>query len=140
MPETDARRRWLGVLAKATTAELEAIRPETPLEILRAPEIGLVMVRGRAGATGKRFNLGEVTVTRCAVRAPDGTIGHGHVMGRDKKKARLVAEIDAALQRAADPLAVIAPLARAQHERRAATLRKAAATRVEFFTLVRGDE
>jgi alpha-D-ribose 1-methylphosphonate 5-triphosphate synthase subunit PhnG len=140
MTDIQSRRRWLSVLAKATTEELEAIRPEAGLELLRAPEIGLVMVRGRAGATGRRFNLGEVTVTRCAVRAADGTIGHGHVQGRDKRKARLVAELDAVLQTSPDPLAVIAPLARAQEARRAAVARKAAATRVEFFTLVRGDE
>jgi alpha-D-ribose 1-methylphosphonate 5-triphosphate synthase subunit PhnG len=101
------------------------------------------MLRGRMGGTGARFNLGEMTVTRCAVRLADGTIGHGYVQGRDREKALLVARLDALLQtdgyRERLLAELIGPLMTAQSEARAEAARKAAATRVEFFTLVRGD-
>src|SRR5919109_46754 len=117
-------------------------KEQPALTLLRQPETGLVMARGRAGGTGQRFNLGEITVTRCAVQSADGHVGHGYVAGRDKRKAELVASFDALLQaparRAALLSQVIEPLAAAQAAARATTARKAAATRVEFFTLVRG--
>ena len=113
------------------------------LVLLRQAEIGLVMARGRAGGTGQRFNLGEITVTRCAVRSADGHVGHGYVAGRDKRKAELVASFDALLQaperRAALLARVVEPLAAVQASQRASQARKAAATRVDFFTLVRGE-
>jgi alpha-D-ribose 1-methylphosphonate 5-triphosphate synthase subunit PhnG len=144
--EQEQRRRWLAVLARAATEQLEARWAETrqpALTLLRQPETGLVMARGRAGGSGQRFNLGEITVTRCAVRSADGHIGHGYVAGRDKRKAELVASFDALLQAESTCKAllerVVEPLAAIQAEARAATARKAAATRVEFFTLVRGD-
>jgi alpha-D-ribose 1-methylphosphonate 5-triphosphate synthase subunit PhnG len=141
-----ARRRWLAVLARAETEQLEAHWAETghpTVSVLRQPETGLVMARGRAGGTGQRFNLGEITVTRCAVLSADGHIGHGYVAGRDKRKAELVARFDALLQdparRAALLERIVAPLAAAQAAVAAAKARRAAATRVEFFTMVRGD-
>jgi alpha-D-ribose 1-methylphosphonate 5-triphosphate synthase subunit PhnG len=144
--ETTQRQRWLAVLARAATDQLEACWAATDhpaCTLLRQPEFGLVMARGRAGGSGQRFNLGEITVTRCVVRSVDGHIGHGYVAGRDRRKAELVARFDALLQaperRAALLARVVEPLAPAQAEARAAQARKAAATRVEFFTLVRGD-
>jgi alpha-D-ribose 1-methylphosphonate 5-triphosphate synthase subunit PhnG len=140
------RQHWLAVLAKAGTEQLEACWAATappPITLLRQPETGLVMARGRAGGTGQRFNLGEITVTRCAVRSAEGHIGHGYVAGRDKRRAELVASFDALLQEPARRQEllqrVIEPLASTQAAVRAATARKAAATRVEFFTMVRGD-
>jgi alpha-D-ribose 1-methylphosphonate 5-triphosphate synthase subunit PhnG len=145
-PEQTLRRRWLAVLARAATDRLEACWAETEqpaITLLRQPETGLVMARGRAGGTGQRFNLGEITVTRCAVQSADGQLGHGYVAGRDKRKAELVASFDALLQaesrRAALLERVVEPLAAAQAAAKAAKARKAAATRVEFFTLVRGE-
>jgi alpha-D-ribose 1-methylphosphonate 5-triphosphate synthase subunit PhnG len=144
--DEEPRRRWLAVLARAATDQLERCWAEAgqpTLTLLRQPETGLVMARGRAGGTGQRFNLGEVTVTRCAVQSPDGHIGHGYVAGRDKRKAELVASFDALLQapeRRSTLLAcLVEPLAAAQAEAQATTARKAAATRVEFFTMVRGE-
>lgn len=144
---TAARQRWMGVLARADAARLERLWAEhggdARLEPVRPPEIGLVMVRGRAGGTGERFNLGEMTVTRAAVRSPDGRLGHGYVKGRAKRHAELAASFDALLQddgrRAALMAAVIEPLAEAEAQRRHALAAKAAATKVEFFTMVRGD-
>ena len=137
------RRAWMGVLARAAAAEIEAhlahLPPLPTHRLLRGPETGLVMLRGRQGGDGAPFNLGEMTVTRCTVRLEDGTLGHAYVAGRDARQAELAALLDAALQRPALHPAlmaqVIAPLAAAQAERRALTARKAAATRVAFATM-----
>lgn len=145
--DTAARQRWMGVLARADTERLERLWTEhggeARLEPVRPAEIGLVMVRGRAGGTGERFNLGEMTVTRAAVRTPDGRIGHGYVKGRAKRHAELAAAFDALLQddarREALMTAVIEPLAEAEQRRRHALAAKAAATKVDFFTMVRGE-
>lgn len=142
-PEQEARRRWMGVLARADAAAIEARLAEAPAlpphDLLRAPETGLVMVRGRAGGDGAPFNLGEMTVTRCAVRTADGRMGLAYVAGRDRRQAELAALLDAALQdparRAALLASVIEPLAAAQTEAAARDARRAAATRVEFFTM-----
>ena len=149
MTSSDAARRgWMSVLALASTEELETVwdrlvaRPGH--HVLRAPEIGLAMVRGRAGGTGMRFNLGEITVTRCSVELTDGTVGHAYVSGRRRRHAELAAVLDAMLQQPDRfpglEAELIAPLARAQAERRRAVVARSAPTRVEFFTMVRGDD
>jgi len=137
----------MGVLARAPRDELERLwgthGAASEFALLRPTETGLVMVRGRAGGTGQRFNVGEMTVTRAAVRSAGGRVGHAYVRGRDKRHADLAARFDALLQ---DPARrerllaeVIAPLAARETERRARLAAKAAATRVDFFTMVRGD-
>ncbi|WP_342358871.1 phosphonate C-P lyase system protein PhnG [Terrarubrum flagellatum] len=144
---TDERKSWMGVLARAKRDELEAAWASLPSRpahsIMRAPEIGLVMVRARAGGSGNPFNLGEMTVTRCALKLAGGAVGFGYVQGRDKRRAELAAAFDGLLQDDSRRLEllkdVIAPLAAAQAARRDERSRKAASTKVEFFTLVRGD-
>ena len=139
----EARKRWMGVLARAGAVEIAArlgSAPPLPAHArLRGPETGLVMVRGRAGGDGAPFNLGEMTVTRCAVRMEDGTVGHAYRAGRDARAAELSAALDAALQdparRDALLVAVVDPLAAAQEAARETVARKAAATRVQFFTM-----
>ena len=147
MPNPDripARPEAMGLLARANPARLAELAPDLPPHsLLRAPEIGAVMVRGRQGGTGAPFNLGEVTVTRCAVRLDCGAVGHAWVQGRDKDHARRAAVLDALLQTdgaAAIAAAILAPLAADEAARRAAAARKAGATRVEFFTMVRGED
>ncbi len=142
-----ARKAWMGVLAKAPAAQLSALwRPYDAAfdyAILRAPEVGGVMVRGRAGAVGAPFNLGEMTVTRCSVRMAGGAVGHGYVQGRDKAKAVQAAVIDALMQTDAAPqieAAIVTPLRDAMAETRAKRAAKAAATKVDFFTMVRGED
>lgn len=109
---------------------------------LRAPEIGTVMVRGRAGAVGAPFNLGEITVTRASVQLASGVVGHGYVQGRSKTLALRVALIDALAEdgQGADiEASFIEPLERDRGGKRAARDKKAAKTKVEFFTMVRGE-
>ncbi|MDO8884638.1 phosphonate C-P lyase system protein PhnG [Pseudotabrizicola sp.] len=138
------RQIWMSVIAKANPARLEELMPDLPpLTCLRPPEVGAVMVQGRIGATGAPFNLGEMTVTRCSVRLSDGTVGHGYAQGRDKPHALRAAVLDALMQtdqaaqvrtRILDVLTAKAELARALRAE------KAAATKVDFFTMVRGED
>lgn len=142
-PRTE-RQDWMSLLAKAPPARLAELMPALPPHaFLRAPEIGAVMVQGRAGGTGAAFHLGEMTVTRCALRLACGTVGHAWVQGRDKAHATRAAAIDALMQTGAAAtlragiLDVLRAEARAARHRRAD---RAAATKVDFFTLVRGED
>ena len=143
--EPSDRQNWMGLLARAKAAHLATLLPD-PLpdhSLLRAPEIGAVMVRGRAGATGAPFNLGEMTVTRCSLRLASGAVGHAVVQGRDRAHARQAAVVDALMQTeaaAAIRAGVLAPLAEAEAAARLTRAEKAAATKVEFFTMVRGED
>lgn len=142
--EQNMRRRRLGVLAKARLEELEQIvgglGTKPAYELLRRPETGLAMVQGRAGGTGARFNLGEVTVTRAAVRLASGTTGFGYVAGRNQRHAELVALIDAMAEDGVlDANRSVEALAEAQANGRRLEAARAAKTKVEFFTMVRGE-
>ncbi len=143
-----ARRDWMGVLARASLEALEGwFRRSSDAGALpgrvwlRRPETGLVMLRGRIGGGGERFNVGEMTVTRCALRIESGEAGIAYVGGRSHRKAEIAALADAMLQSPTWQDAVrarlIEPL-RAQHAAaRERVQRKAQATRVEFFTVAR---
>lgn len=140
------RKAWMGVLAKAPEGRVAAlldatgVRPE--FTWLRAPEIGSVMVRGRAGATGSPFNLGEMTVTRCALTLATGEVGHAYIKGRRKADAEAAALVDALMQTdRADALRrdILTPLDREYATARKNRAAKAAATKVDFFTMARGN-
>jgi alpha-D-ribose 1-methylphosphonate 5-triphosphate synthase subunit PhnG len=145
---TAARRGAMAVLAQARAEEIEqglrALLDPVDYVELRAPETGLVMLRGRIGGDGAAFNLGEASVTCAAVQIASGEVGIAYILGRDQKKARLSAVCDALWQskeyRDAVERRVLTPIRRridAEHEHvRAQT----AATRVDFFTLVRGED
>jgi alpha-D-ribose 1-methylphosphonate 5-triphosphate synthase subunit PhnG len=150
--DTAARQRWLAVLAKASLSRLEAaweaLDDKPAFRLLRRGETGLVMVRGRISGTGQPFNFGEMTMTRAAVQLLDtaGAVNHtgfGHVAGRSSRKAELVALFDALLQ---DPARhevlverVIEPLAAEQAAAKAAQVARVMASKVDFFTMVRGE-
>ena len=143
-----ARKRAADLLAKALPEELDAawalVDPKPEARALRGPETGLVMVRGRIGGGGAPFNLGEATVSRATVRLENGTVGHGHTLGTDREKARLAAIFDALWQDAAVQTMIEAELLAPVEARIAAEDRKraeeTAATRVDFFTMVRGED
>ncbi len=145
-PGRSARQHWLAVLAHAPRELLErhaAGLPEREFARLRAPEIGLTMVRARIGNVGDRFNVGDATVTRCVVRhrGDDGRLaaGVGYVLGRDEARAEWIARLDALLQQPAhhDTLMreVVAPLEQATAKRRTAQAALTAGSRVSFDTL-----
>jgi len=142
------RRAAMAVLAKASAADiargLAHVGNDVAFIDARPAEIGLVMLRGRIGGGGAPFNIGEATVTRAAVRLASGETGFGYVLGRDREKARLAAlcdalsQVDAKRQPVEDH--IIAPLRKQQQENRALARAQTAATRVDFFTLVRGED
>lgn len=141
----ERRQRWLSILAKAPADRLEALwqglAPAPSYSVLRRPEIGLVMVQGRISGSGAPFAAGEMTVTRAAVRLASGQLGIGYVGGRKPRQAELVAAIDAMgqmqewQQRIEDE--VVAPLTSEAEARRRLRASKAAATKVDFFTVAR---
>ena len=146
-PEKTARQGWMSLLAKASPARLEqlanGVADWPAFDWLRTPEVGGVMVRGRMGGTGAPFNLGEMTVTRCALRIASGEVGHGYVQGRDKAHAERAALIDALMQtgRAGElSTCVLEPLAAEAKAHGTARAKKAGATKVDFFTMVRGED
>lgn len=146
-PENGARRDWLGCLARAPegrAAQLLASAGLAPeFEYLRPPEIGSVMLRGRMGGSGGPFNLGEMTVTRCSLKLATGEVGHGYVQGRRRDDAQAAALVDALMQTgmaAEIRHKVLDPLSTDEQTRRAARAGKAAQTKVEFFTMVRGED
>ncbi len=91
------------------------------------------------------FSLGEMTVPRCALalNARPEIVGHAYVQGRSSEKAEAAALADAMLQTEdlaeAVRVAVLAPLEQEEQERRARLRRKAGASKVDFFTMVRGE-
>jgi alpha-D-ribose 1-methylphosphonate 5-triphosphate synthase subunit PhnG len=109
---------------------------------LRTPEIGSIMAQGRMGVTGDKFNIGEVTITRCSLKLNCGTIGHSYVQGRSKKKAEISALCDALMQTKMSKEInknIIIPLEKIKKDNKDKILSKAEATKVDFFTLVRGE-
>lgn len=142
-----ARQGWMSLLAKAAPARLAELAREIAdwpdFTWLRPPELGGVMVRGRAGGTGAPFNLGEMTVTRCALRTTCGAVGHAYVQGRDKDHACRAALVDALMQTDRATMVrevILQPLQAEAAQARADRAAKAAATKVDFFTMVRGED
>ena len=143
----ESRRAAMALLAQARTSEiaqgLKAVAPSLRYVELRPVATGLVMLRGRIGGDGAAFNLGEATVTRAAVRISSGEVGFSYVLGRDCDKARLAALCDALWQNPSlrEPMQrhVLGPIMARQENERARQRAQTAATRVDFFTLVRGE-
>jgi alpha-D-ribose 1-methylphosphonate 5-triphosphate synthase subunit PhnG len=146
--EQTTRQEWMAALALAPEARLQeawnGLDAQPQYKVVRGPETGLVMVRARTGNSGERFNLGEMTVTRCTVNVDEGIMGHAFIGGLSHEHARLAAVFDALLQlpeRREDlRRTLISPL---QQERQAyLTSRRdeVRPSRVDFFTLVRGEE
>ena len=143
------RQALMALLAEATKDEICQILSDIRADALaaaavdlRRPESGLVMLRGRAGGDGRAFNLGEATVTRAAIRLPDGRTGFAYQLGRDSEKARISAILDALCQ--GDEHAAVERAAAPVRQRIAAEAeieaRRVAATKVDFFTMVRGED
>ncbi|VIO70699.1 Alpha-D-ribose 1-methylphosphonate 5-triphosphate synthase subunit PhnG [Bradyrhizobium ivorense] len=140
------RKAAMAVLAHSAAAAIAGHLADVAVpahENLREPENGLVMLRGRIGGDGAPFNLGEATVSRAAVRLATGEVGFGYTLGRDAEKARMIALCDALVQ-SADcagevEAKVIAPLRAAMIAKRDRKAEETAATRVDFYTMVRGE-
>lgn len=134
---------------QATAAELrsafEQFREMYPSRDVRSPETGLVMLRGRIGGDGAAFNVGEATVTRAVVQLQTGELGYSYMLGRSPERARMAAMLDAVSQTseaAHDQIvrALLNPVAERVAAEARAQDEKTAATRVDFFTLARGED
>lgn len=142
------RQSWMALLARAPQHLLDhalSSHIDTQPQWLRRPETGLMMVQGRVGGTGERFNLGEITVTRCALRlnlaSSDAPVGVSYVLGRNHRQAQLAAVADALLQ---DPdkhqeleASLLAPLRAHLQQQQADRHARAQTTKVDFLTVAR---
>lgn len=145
MPDNQAdRKRWMATLARTSADQLQSLleqhAPSVDYQVPRPPETGLCMVRGRMGGNGRPFNLGEMTLTRCVVQLEDDTTGIAYITGRDHAQAELAALADAMLQNGHLPLETLEPLDQPQREQRERRSEAVATTKVDFFTLVRGED
>ena len=142
----EKRKSWMSLLATSSQSDLLNLWEQKKIKVnyvwLRTPEIGSIMAQGRMGVTGDKFNIGEVTITRCSLKLNCGTIGHSYVQGRSKKKAEISALCDALMQTKMSKEInknIIIPLEKIKKDNKDKILSKAEATKVDFFTLVRGE-
>lgn len=148
--DTALRQRAARAFAGASTAELAehwAMWPQAPVvEYLRGPETGLVMVQGRIGGSGDRFNLGEATLVRATALLRGGdlaaeVVGTSYLLGSDPERAGLSAVFDALLgdpgQRLHVVERVIEPLEQKTTTNDEQERAEARATTVNFFTVAR---
>lgn len=146
------RQTWIAIVAKASLTQLEEgiqrLGELPPHRWLKPPEMGLVMVRGRADGSGQSFNLGEMPMTRCVLQvedpeSQDWIAGFGYVAGRSRRHAELAAICDALMQipawRTRIHTQVLEPLQAAALQARQQQDQQTAATQVNFFTMVRGE-
>lgn len=141
------RQSWMGLLSKSDFTHLELLfekLEQVPdYEFIRRPETGMIMLQGRIGGTGSRFNVGEMTLSRCVLRTSEGYTGYGYTQSRKARHVELIALADAMLQNDANfpslNLQLLIPLKELELEKKQALLSKAAATKVDFFTMVRGE-
>ncbi|MCF8182493.1 MAG: phosphonate C-P lyase system protein PhnG [Burkholderiaceae bacterium] len=146
---TSIRKEWMALLARAPNALLDdivgphiaAAQPRW----LRRPETGLMMIQARVGGSGERFNLGEVTVTRCALRLGEmddaSPVGVSYVLGRDHRQAQLAAIADALLQDATHhgdlEVRLLEPIRQSLMQKQSTRHARAQTTKVDFFTVAR---
>ena len=142
----EKRKSWMSLLATSNQSDLLNLWEQKKIKVnyvwLRTPEKGSIMAQGRLGVTGDKFNIGEVTITRCSLKLNCGTIGHSYVQGRSKKKAEISALCDALMQTKMSKEInknIIIPLEKIKKDNKDKILSKAEATKVDFFTLVRGE-
>ena len=144
----EQRQKWMSVLARADFDELErrwqSMSIATHYAVLRPAEIGMIMLRGRVNGNGSPFNMGEATVTRCSIKMETGEIGSSYILGRNKQHAELAALIDGELLRGQNNHYITEELLNSLDEleqrRQLSKQQKAAKTKVDFFTFVRGED
>lgn len=142
------RQRWISVLARADFDNLQkywdAIGINSRFTTIRPAEIGLAQVQGRIGASGRKFNMGDVTISRAVIQLESGEMGYSYVQGRNKQHAEIAAIIDALMQ--ADiynqqlESQLIEPLAAIKLNQEQVRQQAVSSSKVDFFTLVRGED
>lgn len=142
------RQHWMAVLANANFQDLykhwQALNLDPVCEIVRGPEVGLAKLQGRIGGTGERFNVADTLISRATIRLQDGTLGFAYLRGRAKQHALLAAMVDALLQQTEHGERLmellIKPLFALQEQVYLQKQQKAATSKVDFFTLIRGED
>lgn len=142
------RQKWMSTLAQSSFSDLEqcwsTLAMEPQYTMVRQPEIGLAQVRARMGATGRQFNMGDVTITRAVIKLHSGELGYSYLQGRNKQHAELAAVIDALMQNGQSyevlNSQLIEPLAALKHKRDSLRAKEVASSKVDFFTMVRGED
>ena len=142
-----ARKEWMALLSRAPQEMLEhsvGAHLKNRHHWLRQPEIGLMMVQGRVGGNGEKFNLGEITVTRCALKLKEeesAHVGVAYVLGRNHQRAKLAAIADALLQdpkqRTVLEASLLNPVRAHLKQIEEARQQRAQTTRVDFLTVAR---
>ncbi|MGF1777357.1 phosphonate C-P lyase system protein PhnG [Vibrio nomapromontoriensis] len=148
MTAVTERSKWMSVLAQSRFDDLQhhwkALQLEAEYQIVRQPEIGLTQIRARMGGTGRQFNMGDATITRAVVKLASGELGYSYIRGRNKAHAEVAAVLDGLLQTQPSQALllskVIEPLAAIKQEQEQLRAAEVAATKVDFFTLVRGED
>ncbi|WEM44150.1 phosphonate C-P lyase system protein PhnG (plasmid) [Photobacterium sp. DA100] len=152
MDTTEKRKYWMSVLAQASFEKLSVFWQQSQTkyglapdyQVIRPAEIGLAQVRARMGSTGRQFNIGDVTITRAAIQLATGEMGYSYLQGRNKQHAELAAILDALLQTESYQKVIfcqiIAPLATDMQAERALRQQEVASSKVDFFTMVRGED
>ena len=141
-----ARANTMALLARSSAVQLQTALdrywPGISFSALKPAATGLVMLRGRIGGDGAAFNAGEATVSKAVIELDDGTRGYGHCLGRNVKKAELAAIFDALWQQDETRVEqlVLTPIREALVVARQTKSSQTAATKVDFFTLVRGED
>ncbi|MFC0178603.1 phosphonate C-P lyase system protein PhnG [Thorsellia kenyensis] len=148
MSKKENRQILMGLLAKSPFEVIDNLWTTLNLtpnyELFRAPEIGLVQLQGKMGGTGNRFYVGDATITRAVVLIENKYYGYSYIMGRDKKKAQLCALIDGLMQINEYQITIeeklLLPLLKLLETQKNEKNKATEATRVDFFTLVRGED
>ncbi|MBC7004783.1 phosphonate C-P lyase system protein PhnG [Photobacterium sp. BZF1] len=152
MDTTEKRKHWMSVLAQASFEKLSTLWQQSrnqhglapDYKIIRPAEIGLAQVRARMGSTGRQFNIGDVTITRAAVQLASGEMGYSYLQGRNKQHAELAAVLDGLLQtdqyHEAIFAQIVTPLAADKQAEREQRQQEVASSKVDFFTMVRGED
>lgn len=142
------RQEWISLLGSADPEWLQeqkdALDPELDLEpdYMVRPETGMIMMQARQDGEGPRFNLGEVTVTRCILKL-DQVMGYAMIMGSDLRHAELAALFDALLQMPEPGTALqkklVPKLRRMKESAQDREADEVRTSKVEFFTMKRGE-
>lgn len=142
----EQRQEWISLLGSADPVWLEKQNTCLNLDLepvfIVKPETGMIMMQARQDGSGPRFNLGEVTVSRCILKLGT-TMGYSMVMGSNLRHAQLAALFDALLQKPEQGLNLqnnlVPKLRQIRDQKRREYKEDIETSKVEFFTLKRGE-
>ena len=139
------RPEWISIFSKTSEDllknSLDHINFKENYDVLLGPEIGSIMIQGRAGGTGDKFNLGEATLTKCIVKFQEKT-GYSYHLGRNLIKSEYGAILDALMQIESYNSKLLMYVKEFQEEiqkEKTKIIAGSSESKVDFFTMVRGD-